>query len=139
MKKIIKRKELTEDAVKLRLEVFVKEQGIDEKEEITGDDCLFNHYYLYVDDVLVSYARARKIDDYYLIGRVVTKKECRHMGYSSEVIKYIEQDAVGDGASSLRLHAQDVSIGFYETLGFTITSDQYIEAGVKHHNMEKAI
>lgn len=138
-KTLYKSNELNNDSVSLRLEVFVNEQGIDRKEEITGDDYLFNHFYLYIGDVLVSYARARYIDDYCLIGRVVTKKEYRNKGYSSEVIRYIEQAALKDNVHLIKLHAQDVSLGFYLKLGYQVVSDQYYEAGVPHHNVEKRI
>ena len=121
----------------LRLSVFCDEQGIDKKEELTGDDVLFTHFYLYIGDVLVSYARARKIDNYYLVGRVVTKKEYRNKGYSSKIFRFIEEMALNEGINTIKLHAQDVSLGYYLKLGFKITSEQYIEAGVEHHNIEK--
>lgn len=121
----------------LRLSVFCDEQGIDKKEELTGDDVLFTHFYLYIDDVLVSYARARKIDNYYLVGRVVTKKEYRNKGYLSKIFRFIEEMALNEGINTIKLHAQDVSLGYYLKLGFKITSEQYIEAGVEHHNIEK--
>ena len=45
--------------------------------------------------------------------------------------------ALNEGINTIKLHAQDVSLGYYLKLGFKITSEQYIEAGVEHHNIEK--
>lgn len=131
--------ELREEAIALRLEVFVKEQGVDVSEEITGDDNLFRHFYLYEGDVLVSYARARVIDDYCLIGRVLTKKEYRKRGYSSKVLKKIEEEMLKEGIHTFKLHAQDASLSFYEKLGYHSIGEGYLEAGIPHHNAEKTI
>ena len=79
----------------------------------------------------------RRVDNYYLVGRVVTKKEYRNKGYSSKIFRFIEEMALNEGINTIKLHAQDVSLGYYLKLGFKITSEQYIEAGVEHHNIEK--
>lgn len=39
----------------------------------------------------------------------------------------------------LKLHAQSYAIPFYEKLGYTVTSPEFMDAGIPHRAMEKEI
>ncbi|MBQ9914583.1 MAG: GNAT family N-acetyltransferase, partial [Clostridia bacterium] len=41
--------------------------------------------------------------------------------------------------TKISLHAQKQAVGFYEKLGFSVVSDEFLEEGVVHLSMEKAL
>jgi len=49
-----------------------------------------------------------------------------------EIIRYAKET----GAKKVKLNAQTQALPFYEKLGFTVTSDEFLDAGIPHKAME---
>ena len=75
-------------------------------------------------------------DGGFRIQRVATIKAFRGQGLGYQLIEAIIEDAKRTTTPYIILFAQDHAIGFYEKLGFIVTSEGEIEAGIPHHYMK---
>ena len=71
--------------------------------------------------------------------QMATSEEVRGRGYGIMLVKALELFASEHGMKSIILHARHNAIGFYEKLGYQITSDVFQEVGIDHVVMEKNI
>lgn len=127
--------------LKLRSEVFVVEQNcvyldIDDKDQKAL------HLFKEIDGKMVAYARLFKSNDYFefaSIGRVVTHPDFRakKMGHAlmKEAIQAIENHF---GEKQITISAQLYLKKFYESHGFTQTSEMYLEDDIPHIEMKKS-
>ena len=60
-------------------------------------------------------------------------------GIGASLMSFIENLARDKGYRRLMMHARDTAIGFYEKFGYKLRGDQFIEVGIAHHVMEKAL
>ncbi len=51
----------------------------------------------------------------------------------------MEKHAISTNNKKLKLHAQSYAVPFYEKLGYTVTSPEFMDAGIPHRAMEKNI
>lgn len=131
---------LTEDAKKLREEVFVKEQGFRNEFDEKDQNCW--HLVLYRDRVPIATGRIVEIDpETYQIGRVAVKKEFRHMKVGTYTVKFLCNKALSLGARKAILSAQLDKMDFYRPIGFRPFPDGEIqnEEGVPHIMMYKIL
>ena len=71
--------------------------------------------------------------------QMATSEEIRGQGYGVELVKALEEYAAKNGMTSILLHSRHYAVGFYEKLGYKITSDVFQEVGMDHYVMEKEI
>ncbi|MDA0778680.1 MAG: GNAT family N-acetyltransferase [Bacteroidetes bacterium] len=71
--------------------------------------------------------------------QMATSEEVRGRGYGIMLVNALELFAGEHGMTSIILHARHTAIGFYEKLGYKITSDIFQEVGIEHVVMEKEI
>lgn len=78
----------------------------------------------------------------------VTSVKLRQMAVSSlyqgrnvgrDLIVAVEEVLVGSGITDIEMSARQSAIGFYEKLGYHVTGEPYIEQGIPHVRMEKAL
>ncbi|MEN9963949.1 MAG: hypothetical protein RL582_1044 [Bacteroidota bacterium] len=60
-------------------------------------------------------------------------------GIGASIMNFAENLARDKGYNKIMMHARDSAIGFYEKLGYKITSDVFTEVNVPHHVMEKTL
>lgn len=60
-------------------------------------------------------------------------------GIGKMLVKAAEQKLLNIGVSRIILHARETAIGFYQKLGYAITSGLFIEVGIPHVVMQKDI
>ncbi|AEH51561.1 PatB family C-S lyase [Pseudothermotoga thermarum] len=129
-----------EKCLKIREEVFVKEQGIDKSLEVDGKDQEALHYLLKHFSIPVATARSRKIEeDTYKIERVAVLKEYRKLGYGKTIMNKIEEYLMQKGAKKFVLNSQLWIAGFYERLGYEKVGEIFEEAGIPHVRMQKMV
>ena len=129
-------------ALQLRNEVFVVEQNCVFQD---ADDKDQGSYHLlgYYDGKLVAYTRLvppGHIYDEPSIGRVVTSPSARGSGAGKELMKEsIHQAYSLFGIKPIKIGAQLYLKKFYEGFGFKQVSASYLEDGIPHIYMIKAI
>lgn len=130
----------SEDAKRIRQEVFVEEQGF--KDEFDDDDPSSLSLVLYLDDEPLGTARIVKVDpETYKLGRVAVRKKYRGQKVGTYLIKFMEVKARTMGCRKLITDAQLDKMGFYESVGFKEdpNGEVFLEEGVPHMRMSKEI
>ena len=131
--------ELT-DALAVRRAVFVEEQGVPEHLEVDGNDDSATHFVAYDGDRPVGAARLRPYDDSTAkVERVAVLETERGAGIGRRLMDAVETAAADDGYESVVLHAQVPVVGFYERLDYEVTSEEFEDAGIPHHEMWKGL
>ncbi|MCH4123644.1 MAG: GNAT family N-acetyltransferase [Levilactobacillus sp.] len=127
------------DALQMRKDVFIEEQGIDPKVELDGTDEDKMHYVGYVDDEPVTTARIDMLaGNRVKIQRVATVADQRKHGYAAELIKQIIKDAKKSDVAHVELDAQLTAMDFYKELGFEPIGEPFEEAGIQHQTVRYA-
>ena len=123
------------EILKSRAEVFVKEQKISYVDE---DDIDYKSWHVFAmeNGRVAAYLRAFKDGENTLkIGRVLTLVHGK--GTGSQLMKYaISELKTKTNCKKIIMDAQSHAISFYQWLGFKITSEEYLEEGIPHVDME---
>jgi len=127
--------------LELRSEVFVVEQNC-VYQDIDGKDYKALHVIGYFGNEIVAYTRLFKAGDYFdqaSIGRVVVKQSYRDKKWGYDLMRAsIEAVKTHLNENKITISAQLYLKKFYENLGFTQTSEIYLEDGIDHIEMKKA-
>ena len=130
------------DAFKVRIEVFVEEQGFSPELEVDSFDPLAYHTVFYESNEPVATGRVFPDTDkpgVYYIGRIAVLKRLRGAGLGRVLMDTLEKIAVENTANVIRLGAQCRAEGFYNACGYTTYGDIYDEEGCPHIHMEKVL
>lgn len=120
----------------IRMEVFVREQGVPLDEEMDEHDASATHYLARLDGAPAATARTRVIDGTGKIERVAVRAPHRGTGLGRELMEHLiarlrNHPQVG----VIAITAQTQARPFYEKLGFTAQGDEFMEAGIAHYAM----
>jgi len=123
------------EILRSRAEVFVKEQKISYVDP-DGVDYKSWHIFAMENNRVCAYLRAFKDGENIIkIGRVLTLVHGK--GTGTQLMKYaISELKAKTGCRKIIMDAQSHAISFYQRLGFTITSEEYLEEGIPHVDME---
>lgn len=129
-------KELYE-ILKARAQIFIIEQGINYQDMDDIDkNCL--HCFFQEDDKVTAYLRAFYKDetkDVVKVGRVLTLEHGKGLG--GKLLEYsIDAIKTHMPCQKIYIHAQKHAEKFYQKFGFVTVSDEFIEEGVVHVEME---
>lgn len=140
-KKITYEKDL-EKAFAIRREVFVSEQGVPVEEEFDEFDSLNDlseHILVYYEEQPVGTGRVRWVDGFGKLERICILEPYRKFGLGKVIINALEEMAVERGATKFKLHGQTQAEGFYNKLGYQVSSDVFMDAGIPHVLMTKEV
>ncbi|MGY1689610.1 GNAT family N-acetyltransferase [Geodermatophilus sp. SYSU D01105] len=128
------------EVVALRTRVFVEEQGVPAEIEQDALDATAVHA-LVRDDTgrVVATGRLLAREGRAVIGRMAVDAGVRGHGYGAAVLAELHRQAVLRGLPEVELHAQVTARGFYERAGYTPVGDVYVEAGIVHVTMRRAL
>lgn len=127
-------------AIDVRIEVFVKEQGF--RDEFDDIDAIAIHFVAYDEgNRPIGTCRIFTVDDpqIYLLGRLAVVKDYRGKGLGSEIVEHAENYVKEIGGKELRLHAQCRVAKFYEKIGYTSFGEIEEEEGCPHIWMKKIL
>lgn len=128
------------DALSIRYEVFVDEQKVPSDLEIDEFENSSLHLVLYKSNQPIATARMYQVnDDCYKVQRVAVLKKHRGTGIGAKLMKEVERKAKMKEVTKLTLGSQDSAIPFYEKLGYVISSEEFMDAGIPHHTMIKTL
>ena len=125
------------DAIRLRVDVFIKEQGFQPGWEPDEDDKISMHYMAIADGKIVSTARFRETSKGEIkIERMVTMKAYRGRGIGQGLVAFMLKEIKKLRPKRIWLRSQLQSQPFYERCGFKAFSRPLDMWGVKHIDME---
>lgn len=123
------------EILKARSEIFLLEQGI-VCQDMDDEDYKSLHCFFTEEGKVTAYLRAFYIDKQTVkIGRVLTLKHGNGTGRElmNRSLKAIEEKM---NCKKITVNAQKQAMGFYEKLGFKVTSDEFLEERVIHVKMD---
>ena len=123
-------------AAPIRFAVFVKEQGVPREIELDEMDAACMHAVAYVDGKAVG--TGRLLPDGH-IGRMAVLREWRRHGVGSRILDALVQEARRRGEREVALSAQVRAVPFYRAHGFVEEGGEYLEAGIRHQAMRRAL
>ena len=151
--------DLPEDAVRIRTEVFIEEQGFSsEFDKIDRKAAV--HLVLYEKGIPAGVCRifpamasesetgtesesersaepTAGCGDIWIIGRLAVRKSYRVKGCGSSLMRRAEEAVMERGGRKIVLHAQVHAASFYEKLGYRRAGEVSEIAGCPHVRMEK--
>ncbi len=150
-------KELRADALGIRQEVFVREQGVPNDMEEDELDENSEHVVLY-NALSLPIATARLITSSVVtsegpsiapshgvsnstckIGRMAVRRDLRGTHWGSKVLTALESVARERHVKNLSLHAQIQAQGFYTKNNYVTHGEPFEEAGILHIEMQKVL
>ena len=120
----------------LRHEVFVVGQDVPEELEHDPEDPRYDHAIALLDEEVVGTGRLLPDGT---IGRMAVAESARGRGVGAAVLAVLEDRARQLGLPQVDLHAQLHAVGFYDKAGYTAYGPVYLEAGIEHQSMRKAL
>lgn len=123
---------LTPDAIAIRREVFMLEQGF--KEEFDGLDSHSVHLVYYEDTVPVAVCRyyPAELKGVYVLGRIAVRAAYRGKNWGKYLVEIAEREIVKDGGHKIVLSAQLRVQAFYEKCGFSAVGEIYLDEHCPH-------
>lgn len=136
--------EQLKQAFDIRVEVFVKEQGVPRELEIdeydeTPQSC--NHFLVVIEDKPVATGRWREYEtDVAKIQRIAVLKSYRKSGVGKFLLDGMEKDISRSGYKAALLDSQCTAEPFYAKLGYLTESEEpFLDADIPHVRMRKLL
>lgn len=123
---------LAADAKPIREQVFIQEQHISPEDEWDAQDAIALHFVVYLAGQAVATAR---LLENHSIGRVAVLKSQRGLGLGRVLMQHIIQLARQQYRPEVKLSAQVHAIPFYQSLGFYVEGESYLDCGIPHVDM----
>jgi len=120
----------------VRRKVFIVEQQVPEEEEWDEDDLVAVHVLATRNREPVGTGRLTPAGK---IGRMAVLSEVRSRGVGRRILDMLVGEASHRGMIELHLNAQVQAVPFYEKAGFRAEGDVFLEAGIPHRRMRRAL
>jgi predicted GNAT family N-acyltransferase len=124
------------EASRVRLAVFVEEQGVPPEIEMDEKDAVCVHALAYAQGRAVG--TGRLLPDGH-IGRMAVLKESRSLGVGGAILERLVEEARRRGMKEVVLSAQTHALGFYRRHGFIEEGKVFEEAGIPHQEMRRVL
>jgi predicted GNAT family N-acyltransferase len=122
---------------RVRETVFVAEQKVPPDLEWDGLDAACEHVLaLDTDGRAIGTAR---LTPEHAIGRMAVLSTWRGRGIGAAMLHALIARAQAQHWQHVSLHAQVAAIGFYQRFGFHCHGEEFIEAGIRHRHMTRAL
>jgi predicted GNAT family N-acyltransferase len=123
-------------AAPIRFTVFVEEQRVPREIELDEHDALCLHAVVFEGGTAVG--TGRLLPDGH-IGRMAVLKAWRGRGIGAAILRELIEAARERGHREVALSAQVHALPFYRAHGFVPVGEPYIEAGIPHQAMKRAL
>ena len=120
------------DIRRIREAVFVAEQSVPPELEWDAEDASALHFLALEGDYAVGTARLLPDGE---IGRLSVLRDWRGLNVGDALLNAVIAEAQTRGLTPQKLSAQVHATAFYERFGFTVVSDEFLEAGLPHVDM----
>ena len=127
----------------IRRKVFIDEQGVDESLELDEHDVIggvCRHYYAAVDGVPAGAFRVMdKCEGVAKLQRFCVLPAFRRMGVGRSMLDCLEENCIAENFGIIEMGAQCHAVPFYQKCGYSVVSGVFLDAGIQHVMMEKAL
>jgi predicted GNAT family N-acyltransferase len=124
----------------LRHDVFCREQGVPEHEEVDGRDHEGIHLVaVSADGEVVGTCRLLLVGPTAQFSRLAVRPAVRRRGIATALLDAAELETRAAGGRRLVLHAQTYARRLYELAGYRARGRVFVEAGIEHIAMEKPL
>ena len=130
----------------IRIRVFCEEQGVSRHLELDGQDDHCRHFLALGNSgagspgLPVGTARMRPLGDGVAkLERIAVLPHYRGQSVGRLLVEQTIAAAIDDGHLRATMHAQSQAKPFYEKLGFIQTGPAFMEAGMPHVRMDRAL
>jgi predicted GNAT family N-acyltransferase len=126
-------------ALELRRDVFCREQGVPEHEELDGRDHEALHLVAMSGEELLGTCRLLFVGPTVQFSRLAVRPHARRRGIATALLELADVETRAGGARRLVLHAQTYARRLYERAGYVPRGRVFVEAGIEHVAMEKQL
>ena len=138
--KLVESEPELDSAMQVRFRVFVSEQGVPPEEELDEEDAAAIHAIALVGGQVVATARLLFQDgEAARIGRMAVEMDWRRLGIGGQILAFLEETALAEGAQRVTLHAQEYVKAFYASHGYREHGTTFLEANIPHVEMRKEL
>lgn len=127
------------EVMTLRRRVFVDEQGVPAELERDDRDAEALHLVAVRDGAIVGCCRLVRVGGVVRLGRMAVTQGARGTGVGRRLLDFAERVAREEGAGRMTLHAQTSARGFYARAGYAAEGEEFLDAGIVHVAMRKAL
>jgi predicted GNAT family N-acyltransferase len=128
-----------EAALALRRRVFCEEQGVPVEQELDGHDTRGLHLVAVQDGAVLGTCRLLMRGSSCTLSRMAVDAGFRRTGVGAALLRESEARARERGATRMALHAQLRAQRLYTAHGYRARGPRFLEAGIEHVSMEKAL
>lgn len=132
---ITKNREEIKEIMKIREEVFIKEQNVPHEDEVDGLGNSSEHVILYYNNKPSGTARIRKVNGKIKLERIAILSQVRGKGLGEKLVKFLVEYSKEKNVKEVYMHAQYYLVNFYAKFGFKQRGDTFYDAGIKHIEM----
>lgn len=123
----------------LRVRVFCDEQGVPIAEELDGLDAEAVQIVALDESGVIATCRLRSVGKTCKLERMAVDRRLRGRGVGTRLLATAEEEARAEGAETILLHAQREAEGFYAAAAYVSEGGTFLEAGIEHVAMRKAL
>ena len=124
----------------LRIRVFCGEQGVSEEEESDELDAEATQVVAVDESGVIATCRLRYPEVATCkLERMVVEKGVRELGVGGTLLAGAESEARSQGAELMVLNAQRRAGAFYAANGYVAEGEGFLDAGIEHVRMTKAL
>ncbi|TDV61276.1 putative GNAT family N-acyltransferase [Pseudomonas sp. LP_7_YM] len=120
------------DIRRIREAVFIAEQSVPPELEWDAEDAGALHFLALEGDYPIGTARLLPDGE---IGRLSVLKDWRGLNVGDALLQFVITEAESRNLKQQKLSAQVYATAFYERFGFTVVSEEFLEAGLPHVDM----
>jgi predicted GNAT family N-acyltransferase len=129
-----------EAARDLRVRVFVGEQGVSPDQELDGRDGEATHIVALDESGVIATCRLREVEPgLWKLERMATDARLRNLGVGGRLLAGAEDEVRSRGAREIVLTAQIRAERFYASHAYEPKGETFMEAGIEHITMRKAL
>lgn len=129
-----------QDALTIRRKVFIEEQGVPIHLELDQYESEAVHFIVYDDTTPIGAGRYRSYEPGTAkIERICILPSYRGKNFGNLLMDKIESVAKSNEFSFVKLNSQSAAIPFYKKRGYTISSPEFMDAGIPHRAMTKSL
>ena len=126
-------------ALKLRDRIFCGEQGVSAAAERDGRDAEALHLVAVEGTLVLGTCRLLFSGGTAFLGRLAVEPADRRRGIGAALLREAAECAAAAGAGHISLHAQLEIRGLYAGVGYVERGEPFVEEGIDHVTMEKAL